>query len=217
MQTDPTGYDDDINWYLYCDNNPITLVDPTGSESIVFSSGILCGPFLSNKKPGKWQGYIPVAGPMANAIYESKQGHLGAALWYNTMAMADWSSVTATSRLISEAGEVGLGTAGKRLLYGELGGNKTTRLYNKLGLGGLDEVAKYDAMLAEKGGGAWGALKTFTPEITSAYGKTIPKGLTLASSIGLSAGMRGLEHEYNYINNRISSSSASHSYGSGGK
>ena len=30
MQTDPVGYDDGINWYLYCGNNPLAFVDPSG-------------------------------------------------------------------------------------------------------------------------------------------------------------------------------------------
>jgi len=30
MQTDPVGYNDDINWYLYCGNNPLGFVDPSG-------------------------------------------------------------------------------------------------------------------------------------------------------------------------------------------
>ncbi|HUU19593.1 MAG TPA: RHS repeat-associated core domain-containing protein [Sedimentisphaerales bacterium] len=30
MQTDPVGYGDGINWYLYCGNNPLAFVDPTG-------------------------------------------------------------------------------------------------------------------------------------------------------------------------------------------
>jgi len=31
MQTDPVGYDDGINWYLYCNNNPLSFVDPSGN------------------------------------------------------------------------------------------------------------------------------------------------------------------------------------------
>jgi RHS repeat-associated protein len=30
MQTDPVGYDDGINWYLYCNNNPLNMLDPFG-------------------------------------------------------------------------------------------------------------------------------------------------------------------------------------------
>lgn len=30
MQTDPVGYDDGINWYAYCGNNPLIWVDPSG-------------------------------------------------------------------------------------------------------------------------------------------------------------------------------------------
>ena len=30
MQTDPVGYDDGINWYAYCGNNPLVYTDPSG-------------------------------------------------------------------------------------------------------------------------------------------------------------------------------------------
>ncbi len=33
MQTDPVGYDAGINWYLYCGNNPVAFVDPSGLYS----------------------------------------------------------------------------------------------------------------------------------------------------------------------------------------
>jgi RHS repeat-associated protein len=32
LQPDPTGYEDGINWYLYCGNNPILYVDPFGLD-----------------------------------------------------------------------------------------------------------------------------------------------------------------------------------------
>jgi RHS repeat-associated protein len=32
LQTDPTGYDDGINWYVYCGNNPINGIDPLGLD-----------------------------------------------------------------------------------------------------------------------------------------------------------------------------------------
>jgi RHS repeat-associated protein len=32
LQTDPVGYDDGLNWYAYCGNNPIVYVDPFGTK-----------------------------------------------------------------------------------------------------------------------------------------------------------------------------------------
>ncbi len=36
MQTDPVGYGAGINWYLYCGNNPLAFVDPSGMIKIAF-------------------------------------------------------------------------------------------------------------------------------------------------------------------------------------
>jgi len=40
LQTDPVGYGDGINWYLYCGNNPLNLLDPSGSEGVRVPFGV---------------------------------------------------------------------------------------------------------------------------------------------------------------------------------
>jgi len=35
LQTDPVGYSEVINWYLYCRNNPLIRVDPSGRLTII--------------------------------------------------------------------------------------------------------------------------------------------------------------------------------------
>jgi RHS repeat-associated protein len=34
LQTDPVGYGDGINWYMYCKNNPLSLTDPSGTSAL---------------------------------------------------------------------------------------------------------------------------------------------------------------------------------------
>jgi len=38
MQTDPVGYADGINWYLYCRNNPLLFIDPSGTTITITST-----------------------------------------------------------------------------------------------------------------------------------------------------------------------------------
>jgi RHS repeat-associated protein len=47
MQTDPVGYSAGVNWYLYCGNNPVVLIDPWG----------LCGYNYRSALTGEWSRY----------------------------------------------------------------------------------------------------------------------------------------------------------------
>jgi len=42
LQTDPVGYGDGMNWYAYCKNNPLALVDPLGLASLSVQIPVVC-------------------------------------------------------------------------------------------------------------------------------------------------------------------------------
>jgi hypothetical protein len=64
MQTDPVGYGDDINWYLYCGNNPIVRVDPKGRCSNIYQGYRL---------PANWSGAPSAASVRAPALISSSR------------------------------------------------------------------------------------------------------------------------------------------------
>ncbi|EJL35633.1 RHS repeat-associated core domain protein containing protein, partial [Caulobacter sp. AP07] len=62
LQTDPTGYDDGLNWYSYVDNDPLNRSDPTGTMGADGSTDpncyVDCNPCVKEKTcgPGSPQG-----------------------------------------------------------------------------------------------------------------------------------------------------------------
>ncbi len=67
LQTDPVGYNDGINWYLYCRNNPLARVDPSGRDIIddegfpvddFYIANALGNLFPKPDYPGRWTSYL---------------------------------------------------------------------------------------------------------------------------------------------------------------
>ena len=76
MQTDPIGYDDGINWYAYCGNNPLVYVDPSGCTSALVGALSVHGGYWANKLeqpayPGSWSSWINFFGWYAHGEGET--------------------------------------------------------------------------------------------------------------------------------------------------
>ncbi len=110
LQTDPIGYADGLNWYAYCGNNPVSLVDPFG----------LC------KGDGGWSGSLDVA-----------QGVLDVGgMWPAIGVVADAAN-TAISALRGNWGDAAFSAAA---MVPVLGQGSTAAKWTKRGAAHADEA-----------------------------------------------------------------------------
>jgi RHS repeat-associated protein len=176
LQTDPIGYADGINWYTYCANNPIMLIDPSG----------LCGQGSSNslfgevwkvwRKEGAWrQVYSNFIDEFNNAltlgIYD-KQG------WYTTPPTErrineDWMGKTGryAANTAAAAGAILTGVAAGEVIIGAISTDVVT------------------------GGNVTQEIATRASTTTLYHGGTLNNGAVNATSISLTS---SLQHAQQY-------------------
>jgi len=76
LQMDPTGYSDGMNVYLYCMNNPLNLVDPSGKTSLLVEELAIYGGYWANQLPklsypGHWTSWVDFFGWYAHGEGET--------------------------------------------------------------------------------------------------------------------------------------------------
>lgn len=112
LQTDPIGYDDDVNLYAYVGNDPLDRTDPTGAEWGGFSMGLT--PELDPPTAREFaEGVVP--GVAAYGQYES--GHYVAAAGLATLDAATLGKGKLIGSLGSQLGRA-LASAGRPVLKG---------------------------------------------------------------------------------------------------
>ncbi len=62
LQTDPVGYEDGMNIYAYCNNNPLVFVDPSGTSfdpaNLVIPGGYWANKLKKPAYPGNWTSWV---------------------------------------------------------------------------------------------------------------------------------------------------------------
>lgn len=192
LQTDPIGYADGINWYLYCGNNPIILIDPSGTLSFAgmlegIYTGIenfensVTGQLLSGYSEGALDGaaaWVDGAVPFADPLDHT----------YDASEMRFSKAMGGVSRnaLVSAAGVGLMNAAGKTMQVGLrvkdgvhfYYGAKGTML-NALPMGGeLYTVTQYHAMGYMATGSTWTIPTLSTSAVLATEGASATSCLT---------------------------------------
>jgi RHS repeat-associated protein len=225
---DPSGFGGGLNFYAFCNDNPISLEDPFGlggtswlsqlnlygTMADLGAAGFQQGGVLGSLQGNFYSGATALLNTLGGQAVGSTANLSGTAAGNgNTGAAIGWG--TASIGLIAlnaytggqSAAAVGnLGTyAANPILY-EIG-SKTlpTTIYNDLGLEGLSQIDK-GAIITDQLYGGSTAAAFFTPVATTAYGTTVSTGLTPGAAYLANWATQGINWGVNSATQSLNSS-----------